>query len=53
MANDKLRAIKMTIKEPINLKDLTVADIKAHIAESELPESTEDQDVLVTFKVKV
>jgi hypothetical protein len=53
MTNEKLRAIRMTIKEPINLKELTIADIKAQIAESELPKSTEDQDVLITFKVKI
>jgi len=49
----KIRAIRMTIKEPIDLEKLTIQKIKEHIEESNLPESTEDQDVLVTFKVKI
>jgi|GEM_PF-4388178 len=49
----KPRAIKMTIKEPINIKDLTIAKIREHIEQSNLPDSTPDQDVLITFKVKI
>ena len=48
----KPRAIRMSIKEPILLAECP-GEIKHQIEESDLPFSSEDQDVFVTFKVKL
>jgi hypothetical protein len=48
----KPRAIRMTIKEELTLSECP-PEIKRQIEESNIPYSTEDQDVFVTFKVKI
>jgi hypothetical protein len=48
----KPRAIRMTIKEELTLSECPDA-IKQQIRESDIPYSTEEQDVFVTFKVKI